>query len=129
VRLQITALWDEKKVELRETQRAVTPFGGAAEYLKEALALVPERHVVRVLRGPLSIQLSLHQHFLRRPQPTRMSAAPPQLQNLRHILVGELHFFGGSSAEEGEHMIEGFAFGSGNQRRVLRGTHGFRPAL
>lgn len=28
MRLEITSLWGEKKVELRETRRAVTPFGG-----------------------------------------------------------------------------------------------------
>ena len=31
---QITALWGGKKVELRETQRAVTPFGGLVVFLE-----------------------------------------------------------------------------------------------
>jgi hypothetical protein len=30
----VTALWDGKKVELRETQRAVTPFGGLVVFLE-----------------------------------------------------------------------------------------------
>src|SRR5258707_13356080 len=34
VRWQITALWGGKKVELRETQRAVTPFGGLVVFLE-----------------------------------------------------------------------------------------------
>jgi hypothetical protein len=38
VRQQITSLWGERKVELRETQRAVTPWGGLVvfvEYLRK----------------------------------------------------------------------------------------------
>ena len=31
---QITALWGGKKVELRETQRAVTPFGGLVVFME-----------------------------------------------------------------------------------------------
>ena len=31
---QITALWGGRKVELRETQRAVTPFGGLVVFLE-----------------------------------------------------------------------------------------------
>jgi hypothetical protein len=38
VHWQITALWGGKKVELRETQRAVTPFGGAGGVLGVAAA-------------------------------------------------------------------------------------------
>src|SRR6266436_5804242 len=34
VHWQITALWGGKKVELRETQRAVTPFGGLVVFLE-----------------------------------------------------------------------------------------------
>src|SRR5438552_6747579 len=33
VHWKITALWGGKKVELRETQRAVTPFGGLVVFL------------------------------------------------------------------------------------------------
>jgi len=34
VHWKITALWGGKKVELRETQRAVTPFGGLVVLLE-----------------------------------------------------------------------------------------------
>jgi hypothetical protein len=33
VHWKVTALWDGEKVELRETQRAVTPFGGLVVFL------------------------------------------------------------------------------------------------
>jgi len=34
VHWKITALWGGKKVELRETQRAVTPFGGLVVFFE-----------------------------------------------------------------------------------------------
>ncbi len=42
---KITALWGGKKVELRETQRAVTPFGGLVVFF-EFLRLVGYREAV-----------------------------------------------------------------------------------
>jgi hypothetical protein len=51
VHWKISALGGGKKVELRETPHAVTPFGGVVEFLREALALLPEKQAIRVVRA------------------------------------------------------------------------------
>ena len=59
VHWKITALWGGKKVELRETQRAVTPFGGLVVFL-EFLRRIGYSEAVRLhlpftLRSPNAI--------------------------------------------------------------------------
>jgi hypothetical protein len=48
--MQITAVWGGRKVELRETQRAVTPFGGLVVFF-EFLRQVGYVEVATVIRA------------------------------------------------------------------------------
>ena len=59
MRAQITSLWGERKVELRQTPRAVTPWGGLVvfvEYLRTiGYVEAVKRHLPFELRSPNAI--------------------------------------------------------------------------